>query len=419
MSAMLPDRSQLPGLQGCCAQIVDDLSRKISVFWLLPDPAPVDDLIEMIRANCYQRHLSVERVAIDPAAAEGRSAASVLAEKLDLGGDGTLFTPASLMNRHEWPDVLVIEGLTELSANMQARWCRFVEQWGQAVHGADPDWTTKALVVVVQGQLNGLPTRDTELAIHRLWAHLSRIDLLMLSKGQLDYSNGGPSWSDLILPELAGADLDLLEYLLSEHEKEGPELYRTLAVWGERLGWTRRRLEELQAQKAMDFGYIRRVRARQSPPIDLEGLWRIGALYWTSEFGAELHSSAAALIDRTDVLEHRIWRSQARTLLPVMDAVRREMCHYLTRTQGPIWTAWATAEHELELQVTASSPLAEFRFLQNVAASFPWGTPIRKYFYETTKELADIRNELAHYRPLSRTRYATLLRTLQEADRFR
>src|SRR5690606_30295850 len=79
-------------------------------------------------------------------------------------------------------------------------------------------------------------------------------------------------------------------------------------------------------------------RYAQDPPVAGRRLWLEGLLDKDRYEGICLHSAAAALRGDTHLVEHRIWRGQARTLLPVLDAVRLEVCEYLSDRHA----AWRT-----------------------------------------------------------------------------
>ena len=104
----------------------------------------------------------------------------------------------------------------------------------------------------------------------------------------------------------------------------------------------RNRLHELGVTELLDT--VRRDGRHQgaAPPRPWRSLWAEGGLQWSMEHGIEVHPSALACLGLTSDLSHRLWRGQARLLLPLLDELRLTICRRLTDRLGDGWAVrWA------------------------------------------------------------------------------
>ncbi len=388
----------LPGIRLHCTVIADDLCSGRSVFWVMPEQIAVAPMVDSVVEQCVGRDRSVKRFdTVDPGI---RSLIPGLALCQSLGLDASDLadcSPASLIGHPEFPDIVVIEALTPTGDVELQRWKRFVGEWSRAATLVEPPFSQRALLIVANSDSFGVPTDDVRLAVRRLWGHLSGLDLELFARRSSGGQSGLTSWPGMVGPELAGSDLGLLDELLSNPPCDGSVLDKLLTDYGTRLGWTRGLLTRLNAANVLDSGYWRRVKAQLAPPVEAEPLWRIGALSYTPESGMELHSSAAALLERRDIIDHRIWRGEVRILMPLLDSLRRDICAYLTRQVGPGWVDYAAALHPEDIQGTPERPLTQFGHLANIAVSTSLPLRIRQNLANPLRFIKDIRNSLAHF----------------------
>ncbi|HWQ14177.1 MAG TPA: hypothetical protein VNL77_15370 [Roseiflexaceae bacterium] len=157
---------------------------------------------------------------------------------------------------------------------------------------------------------------------------------------------------------------------------------------------------------------------RTQPPLSRLELWAHGIVGATPEYGIELHVAALAALGRTEEIRHRLWRAQARTLLPLIDHVRLQICEELTRTYGPDWPIrWRAPLSDEEEQAVRISPLAcQWGHLEwlvkncaDLRAANRWRSLVSLCRW--------IRNEIAHYRPVGFGDFESLRREVERAMR--
>lgn len=408
--------SDLPSVRRLCSQVVDDLCSGQTVFWLASRQSLMASLVEVIGHECLRRDMYLRQA--DVTEWTGKPPASALVEALDLPlvQPGSTLNPGTLLHHPIWPDVVIVEGLSTVTPDEQARWCRFAADWAKTTHGAEVGFSHKALLFPAHAGIAGLPRDDLRLVVRRLWGNVSHLEMQILARSRLDSTQTTETWSEAVLTELAGTDPDLLKELIAASELDGSGLIEFLADYGRQTQWDKRSLVEMSAEKVLETTYVRRTRARFGPPAEFERLWQIGALSWTSEYGIELHSAAVALLGRVDILDHRIWRGQARILLPLIDAVRRDICNYLTRYHGPYWVQWAHTSHSDDIQGYDRAPLSQLGHLLNVIFSKRLSSRVTDYLLEPVQFLAEARNSLAHYRPVTLKQFARVLAMVQRLE---
>lgn len=132
-------------------------------------------------------------------------------------------------------------------------------------------------------------------------------------------------------------------------------------------------------------------------------------LYWTPEYGLEFHSAVLAMLDRMEVVEHRVWRSQAQLVLPQIDELRLALCLHLTHLYGSDWPhRWIKPRHREELLGVKSTPYAcqwgHLEYLLSNCSALQ--SDVR--WLSLVQCARTVRNELSHYRSISLDEYERL-----------
>jgi hypothetical protein len=179
-------------------------------------------------------------------------------------------------------------------------------------------------------------------------------------------------------------------------------LEQRLSEYAGKRGWSKECLHELGverrslARRALVAGLAR------VPPVELRRFWANGLVNQTAEYGLEINTAALASIDRREAVAHRVWRGEAALLLPLLDALRLDLCTLLAKDFGPNWPeklGWPQDQQE-QTTVREDPYSAQWGYLSWLLRSAP---PLRKALRlaQLSSQAWWIRNELAHYRPVA------------------
>jgi hypothetical protein len=114
-------------------------------------------------------------------------------------------------------------------------------------------------------------------------------------------------------------------------------------------------------------------------------------------------------------IEKRMWRGQVSMLLPAVDTIRLYICDRLTDNYGLDWPLSFPPKEPEELQRVKNNPRAsQLGHLLHTIQYHRQFAEERKYI-PLVKRAKEIRNELAHYRPINYTDYQMLA---WEASKF-
>lgn len=262
-----------------------------------------------------------------------------------------------------------------------------------------------------------LPSTNVRLAVDWWWAMPSLIELRVLFRSVEDGTNRcRETWREHVLPSLVGADVELAEHLWDDVFDNADLVERRLGEYAAKRGWTAERLGVL----GLDTGML----ARQPlpsvigrlPPVQMRALWSQGLVNETAEHGIEVSSAALAVLGRREALAHRLWRGQAGLLLPLLDAVRLDLCMALASEYGSAWPArigWPADEGER--RAVEDDPFtAQWGYLSMRFRSTP-GLRARSNLRDMSGQAWEIRNELAHYKPV---RFEQFRRLWEQSNGF-
>jgi hypothetical protein len=331
-------------------------------------------------------------------------------------------TLGNLLDMEPLPDVIFVEHLDNISPPICQDWVGFLRQWTQACQTrADRGAPSTALCMVVPAcaVLPQPPESSVYLAVHWWWGFPTVLEMHMLCRSRSAQDGWDPAgrWREYVLPAVTGGDIDLAMYLWDElHTSEDRHasmegLLRRLCAFAAQRGWTADMLRTLGAGEAIMTASRDYRRVQHVPPLELRSLWAHGVIGWTLEYGLELHPAALAVLQRREALQHRLWRGQAELLLPFIDQIRLALCMYLTRRYGPDWPVREYLPESRDEEATVRhSPLAcqwghlEMLLRQGafLRAERPW--------HLVASIVRSVRNELAHYRPITFRDFESILR---------
>ncbi len=400
---------QLPSVQRFRNRLMDDLANRRSLLVLLPAGVDAVELGDTIRADLWRRDFELEEVSLAylPNPRE-RPPVAALSEVLGVGW--TSDTPRTILNLMETerlPDIILLDDIDQLSPETCKDWVAFLSQWAQhCQRRIDRGASITALCVMgpAVAVLSHLPESSVHLAVHWWWGFPSALETRVLCRSGNE--GGGwdtmTRWREYVLPALSGNDVSLVDDLWDVLHEDMETLSNHLHALAGQRGWEAGTLRSWGARAGSVTSSDNAGFTTLFPPVDLRLLWVHGAVGWTLEYGLELHPAALAVLGCHDELRHRLWRGQAELLFPLLDRIRLEICNHLSRTHGPDWPVrWCPPSSQEEDAAVRQNPLAcQWGHLKALLSYERLRRSYRNWL-PLTSLAHSIRNEIAHYRPIT------------------
>lgn len=417
------DLYQLPAVQQFVRTLLADINAHRSLIVLVPAGVDHIRLQQIVRAELDRQGGWAEDVALPPAASDGPI--TVLSEAL--GATRTApDRPWTVEHLHEAlegrPQAIFLGHGDEQAERQIERWFRLMSEWAehsQGMAGRSEEPTALCMFLPAGAALRSIPATNVYLAVRYWWMLPSTLEMQLLCRlrhGDEDRDSAS-LWREHVLPSLAGSDAALVDCLWHESEVAADALLARLKAVAAARGWTPQRIRSIGGDALVrDSGALEASYAR--PPQGYVALWAHGLLSVTPEYGIELHVAALAALDRTEEIRHRLWRAQARALLPLIDHVRLQICEEFTRVYGRDWaTRYRLPPSDEEEQAVRDSPLAcQWGHLEwlvkncgELRAASRWRSLISLCRW--------VRNEIAHYRPVGFRDFESLRREIDRTMR--
>lgn len=403
--------TQLPSIHAFIDRIANDISDNRSVIVYLPMTIDPTWLIARLEAELWEREFAFEQIDVDSLALSN-GAVEALAEALGAERPTPFAarTIASLVNSEGLPEVVILSGIESLEQGAQETWFRLIAQWSQVSQNLPGRVRSPSvLLVVLQPALitASLIDSDVRLAVHWWWGFPSILELRLLCRlATTGQPNALPvdRWQEHLLPDLVGGDVALLDQLWNTETSDTEQMLSQVKAVAQNKGWTSERLHQWGLVDGQQVLRTQVTQPSEAPPSALRTLWAQGALYSTEEHGIELHTAALAILGRHHELRHRLWRGQAELVLPILDNIRLELCNYLTRQYGNDWPVkWDEPDHPDEASAVRENPLAcgwgHLGWLIRKCS----GLQSERRWLSLITSAAQIRNEIAHYRTITRS----------------
>jgi hypothetical protein len=419
-------------------EIVSDLCDGISIICTLPVPIKQDVFYLVIAEECRKIGVECKIFAYD--------ASELLPENYIAQCCGVRLSPGEQVSIEQIfeeggiADVTIIT-LSELSSDMVRHWTRMLRQWSAyaRTYQARTKQCPRALMVVInQAELSRSVKDDVYLKRYYFWGWISTVELLLVARSiawELGLTLEESLWVESVFVELAGTDPELLFWLLDRcrvtdissardlitRDITGDVITRDqmneqLLAFCEEKGWA-----EEQVSAGLDTGGNNNEFAQNrplTPPSDLDPLWCAGMANWNDNDGVFIHSATLALQGDTATLEHRIWRGQARVLLPLLDRVRQEICDYLNRNFKQKWVSFCEANRNPNLPGDAScqNGVAEYSVIVDFFRLNESKSKVLKQLRRPVDYLRLARNNLAHYEPLGWLQFSQMISEIKKVE---
>ena len=399
--------TQAPSVQQFLNALLNDLSERRSLLVLLPAGIEAINLWYAMEGHLGRQDLCIEEVSL-PILPTKSSPTVALGEALNIQWPeaSSPRSIANLMISEGLPEVIHLTGFDKLSEPARATWLIFLSQWAQVSKTLFDQEATipPALSLFVPGSAlpNQVPKSDLYLSVHYWWGLLSALEVQMLCRLKNTSSERSPlyRWREHLIPAITGNDLSLAECLWDHLHLDCNQLLPPLQAFGKQRGWTSQLLWSWGAEDFLFTLTNNEMRPSHIPSRQYQ-LWAHGALNWTPEYGLELHTAALALLERTEELQHRLWRGQTSLLLPLIDNVRLTICRHLNQRYGENWPVrWYQPDIAEEAAAVRDNPFA-----------CQWGHLVwllkncdslrrERSLLPVVSLTRWVRNQLAHYRPI-------------------
>ena len=422
--------SFLPEPKRRCQQVAEALDNCKIVIWLFPrhisPNRAVSAAVEMSSESLAHKTLSLNQEHGLPG--EYIKAGLELTFQHSLDAD---VKPQQILEHIQNLDLLVIKGIDLLSRKVLELWAVFVNEWARVARArqARGDFPVSLLIPSQNAYLRQLVDEDVNLSLYWYWGWLGELEMQLLAREYVREIGPFGTDSDLLWLEssalgLAGFDAELLFWLLHKGESAGDveDLVALLKAYGtRRRQWSGENMSTLKGI-VNGSGYWQHEGDKPYPSKNLEDLWSNGVLDWQARQGVVVHSSAIALAGDTLELQHRIWREHARVLLPILDRTRLDVCRFLSRS----FTEWrgyceSRAEGYLdhgELLDGGWEPVAEFTGILEFLDTTRQNHLSWRRFRDLIYSARHARNRLAHYTPLSKAQFITILEQVKQLQSF-
>jgi hypothetical protein len=316
--------------------------------------------------------------------------------------------------------VVYVSNFDDAAPDHRASWLLVMERWAarqQMAQTTGEQVLPSVLVATRGGSIEKLPSGQLHLSVVGCTAVLSSLELslaIRLARDDADWMRA--TWRESVLPAVAGADVELANACWDECVGTPDDVAvacRNVALarkW--RPGDVDRMIAALDAPRGASVQQVTQL----SIPMRLA--WAAGVVTYTPETGFERSAAASALLDKRADIERRVWRGQARLVLPLVDRIRFELCLKLDERLPPGWQLRPPPKDENDLEEVRADPLAcEPAHIQHILREVST-LPKRQLesFRCVARRCKDVRNTLAHYRPIAFNDFKELLQAAQDGQ---
>lgn len=404
----------LPSTQAFIDSVTDVTGDGVKIV-LLPDNLSREMVGRLIRNRANSSKLRVDRI-FDPGE-ESPVMSAANSMHASWPSPRTLRTVDNLLRCENLPDILYVHRIGAVRT-----WTEFIEAWAREFGQLRKSSAAKIPSLCVIAKLRDfdftLPAGERNISTIWWWGFPSSLEIRLACRiagdRQANVDPAAIKWREYVLPGLVGNDVQLAEYMWDFISDGTDQAVNNLAkYWG--------RLEDAKVAEPIDEvvetvnAGRRRYDIGQGLPEQLWRLWAAGGLVYTPEYGLEPHPAFWAHSGRNSTVHHMIWRGQSELLLPFVNEIRLKVCQDLTATYGGGWpTKWVTPGSGHEVTEVNRSPLSTEighinYLLQNLGMrNRRHDLHPKRFFADLVFKAMKVRNEIAHYSPVSYRDYVDL-----------
>ena len=328
---------------------------------------------------------------------------------------------ANLLQCDGLPDVFYVHRIPPVDSLANREWTQFLVEWAHESQALRESGASKVPSLCVIAKLKDLSCEllhtESSLSVHWWLGFPSALEMRLACRtANLDTDSDEESrrWREQVLPGLVGSDVQLAEHLWDAVTEGTDSVVNNLISY-----WNDPDRIEFGGEVSDVVDLVKKHRSEftpgQAPPHELQHIWDCGGLIYTPEYGLEAHPALLAHDGRRPDVEHMLWRGQAELLLPILNEVRLRVCEHMTAHYGDGWpTRWWSPATDYEREAVSNNPLATelghvdylLRYVGKSSDRHP--LDIKRHLAPLVSMAKDIRNEIAHYNPVSLEEFTKL-----------
>lgn len=215
-------------------------------------------------------------------------------------------------------------------------------------------------------------------------------------------------WRENLLMSLTGTDTEFAEYLWDKLELAFEDFIPVCQEYAYLRGWTPEGLHRWNCLDVLTHS-LQGLNIHGSQPDAMhKESWANGAVCYTPELGLQLHTAALAMLERHDMLRHRIWQGQVSLILPLLELLRIQVCQMLTDVYSAGWPMrWQEPQTDWEREAAVRFPtVCELGHLKTLL-DLP-KLSAERHFLPVVKQASWMRNEMAHGKSVTYNDYYRL-----------
>ncbi len=403
-----PQVLTLPSVRNFVSEITDAVRTK-SVLVLIPDPVS-----RAMVARLLINRFDVLRIAYRDIPLSTEHAPAIwLSEQIGVTwpSPSTVKNIPNLLRCQGLPEVVHIRDFNASEANdttERERWLALLSDWVRESKSKTDDRRGPSASLCLVAKLKDFdfcpPMAEEGLSVHWWWGFPSALEMRLACRmgyQETHRSEASVRWLEMVLPALAVNDLKLAEYIWQDIFGTIEDIVQRLKRYADAEGFSY--LNPSEAQRPDQWPLL------GAPPSDMWRQWSTGEVLSTPENGTEYHPGLFARYSHYREVERRLWRGQAELMLPILNEIRIRICDRLTDTFGEDWPINPyKPQSDYEMDAVKDNPRgAEFGHIEQLLKYIPKFRD-KTHLLPLVSQSRYLRNEIAHYRPVTFTEFENL-----------
>lgn len=283
--------------------------------------------------------------------------------------------------------VIYLEDLNKLDELDRQRWMRFLADYA---HACRERRDRSLFCIPLSGTLAfENPPEDVLLEHLWWWGIVSKWDVLQYLDLVLPFTTLESNWEKMIVAELAGWDLDLVDKLIQLEDQSFDNIFNCLVDHAANKGWENTTLNNLNQIFLMDT-------QDRKPPVSVRDFWATGILNLIPGGGCNIHPAVLVAIRKQEGLKQLLRKGQSRSVLLTIDDLRLAVCEYLNEKHGNKWHYWCDGEYNKGHYEIGE--IGHLRYLFNHAQQLPRYDSELYAIRQLINWMKNVRDDLSHLR---------------------